>query len=255
MGLSPRSFDALVTDVQSPVLLVGGGTGSNCKLLIERGHSVVAVDSCNEMVAAARSERGVEIIHNDGESLPFNDKKFRSVIVATGVVNATTVYTPQLWRLFSEIRRVLSPEGRLTAAFFAQSPSLDYVFEHLRLDETPSRNKYFIGCKNIEEARARFLVDSDFDRELVSYIFEAFTSLLEEHLAHINRVARRLVQIGVEPSNFIARYLSFPYRDMSNEDSGYFGDRLRRLLSSDELKVSSFEDTRSYSASCTNSLE
>lgn len=59
----------------SRVADVAAGTGAVSRLLIERGHSVTAVDQSPEMLARAE-ERGIDCIRARAEDLPFADCSF-----------------------------------------------------------------------------------------------------------------------------------------------------------------------------------
>src|SRR5919199_775787 len=102
------------------VLDLGSGAGTDslvaAQMVGERG-SVTGVDMTPEMLARARSaaaEMGasnVEFLEAEAERLPFADESF-DVVISNGVVDLI----PDKDAVFSELRRVLVPGGRMQIA-------------------------------------------------------------------------------------------------------------------------------------------
>jgi arsenite methyltransferase len=102
------------------VLDLGSGAGMDslvaAQMVGPRG-SVTGIDMTPEMLAKARSaasEMGasnVEFVEGEVESLPFEDETF-DVVISNGVIDLI----PDKDTVFSEINRVLGPEGRIQIA-------------------------------------------------------------------------------------------------------------------------------------------
>jgi arsenite methyltransferase len=102
------------------VLDLGSGAGTDSLVaaqMVAPGGSVTGVDMTPEMLAKARAasaEMGaenVEFMEAEAESLPFDDKRFE-VVISNGVIDLV----PDKDAVFSEIRRVLVPGGRIQVA-------------------------------------------------------------------------------------------------------------------------------------------
>jgi ubiquinone/menaquinone biosynthesis C-methylase UbiE len=107
-------FELLVREadlVGRRVLDVGCGTGRVAAALHERGSRVWAVEASPEMAARAR-ERGVHVKVARAEALPFKDGWFERAVMW---LVAHLVDRPAV---FSELSRVLSPDGRIAIATF-----------------------------------------------------------------------------------------------------------------------------------------
>ena len=102
------------------VLDLGSGAGTDSLVaaqMVRPGGSVIGVDMTREMLAKARaaaSEMGadnVEFVEAEAESLPFGDRSF-DVVISNGVIDLV----PDKDAVFAELRRVLTPGGRLQIA-------------------------------------------------------------------------------------------------------------------------------------------
>src|SRR5215212_928965 len=118
------------------VIEIGCGTGRLANALEEREHARVwAVDPSPSMVARAKS-LGVNARVARGESLPFKDGWFDRAVMR---MVAHLVDRP---RVFAELARVLSPEGRIVVA--TEDPE---TFQHVWL------TRFFPSALEIERAR------------------------------------------------------------------------------------------------------
>ena len=102
------------------VLDVGSGAGMDSLVaaqMVGSQGSVTGLDMTPEMLAKARSaasEMGVgnvEFVEGEVESLPFEDESF-DVVISNGVIDLI----PDKDAVFSEIHRVLGPNGRVQIA-------------------------------------------------------------------------------------------------------------------------------------------
>jgi arsenite methyltransferase len=102
------------------VLDLGSGAGTDslvaAQMVGPRG-SVTGIDMTPEMLAKARSAASeigvsnVDFVEGEVESLPFEDESF-DVVISNGVIDLI----PDKHAVFSEIHRVLGPEGRIQIA-------------------------------------------------------------------------------------------------------------------------------------------
>lgn len=94
------------------VLDLGCGTGRHALWLAEQGAKVTAVDFSEGMLAEARQKpfaEGVIFLQHDLHNpLPFGEGEFDAIV--SGLV---LEHIQDLPRLFSEIRRVVKPQGRV----------------------------------------------------------------------------------------------------------------------------------------------
>lgn len=102
------------------VLDLGSGAGTDSLIaaqMVGESGSVTGVDMTPEMLAKARTAaaamgaRNVEFVEAEAERLPFPDASF-DVVVSNGVIDLI----PDKEAVFAELRRVLSPGGRIQIA-------------------------------------------------------------------------------------------------------------------------------------------
>ena len=113
--INVRAVELLQPGRDERVLDLGFGGGLGLDLLLDRTNHVVGVDRAADMVAAARAARAdavasgrLTLLEGDVYALPLADDS------VDGIVTVNTVYFwPDLPSAFSELRRVLAPEGRL----------------------------------------------------------------------------------------------------------------------------------------------
>lgn len=178
------------------VLDVGSGTGNFAAALSEHAN-VWGVDESPEMLEVARSRApGVRFKEAMAYELPFKDGWFER---ATMWLVVQHLERP---RAYSEIRRVLGPEGRIAVATF--DPSYFGLFWFRR---------YFPSMEEID--RARFPTRADFHGELTSAGFAEprFTRISQQatvtrdvalrrirgrHIATFDLISDQEWQAGVE---------------------------------------------------------
>ena len=111
-GPDPRqvAFEAVAETSPRRVLEVGPGRGElAARIRDELGAEVVAVDQSPRMVELTRA-RGVEAIVGDVQDLPFPAGQFDCALAAWMLY-----HVPDLDQALRELRRVLTPHGRLVA--------------------------------------------------------------------------------------------------------------------------------------------
>lgn len=93
------------------VLDVGCGEGRFCRMLAERGASVVAIDPTYQMVRTAQARESGAIVQAMAELLPFDDAALDLVVSYVSLVDI-----PGYQNAIAEMARVLRPGGRLVVA-------------------------------------------------------------------------------------------------------------------------------------------
>ena len=102
------------------VLDIGSGAGTDSLVaaqMVGPAGRVTGIDMTEEMLAKARAgaaalgAANVEFIESEAEALPFDDESF-DVVISNGVIDLI----PDKDAVFSEIHRVLVPDGRIQIA-------------------------------------------------------------------------------------------------------------------------------------------
>lgn len=124
----------------SRVLDIGCGPGNSTKILSEIGADIIGIDFSQEMVdIASANYPNLTFKYADAESIPEDDDTF-DVVIANYVVH----HLPDPVKVFSEIARVLKPNGRF--AFVVWGPAeeqssfgafFDAFMAHHELSELP----------------------------------------------------------------------------------------------------------------------
>jgi SAM-dependent methyltransferase len=130
--LDRESLRHIVSDVRSPVLVVGAGQGLIVAELLAKGLHCDGVDSSSEMIRYAKIRRGLDLIQADASAMPLADGTYDTVIYATGVIDFTRDENA-IHRMLCEGRRVLKPGGRIFVAFYRTSPMLEHCLARLGL--------------------------------------------------------------------------------------------------------------------------
>jgi ubiquinone/menaquinone biosynthesis C-methylase UbiE len=143
-------------DVQrgARVLDLGFGGGLTFAPLWERGATVVAIDRAEEMVAAARArfsdavaDGRLELHQGDVERLPLVDGAVDRLLTVN-----TVYFWPDLGAAFAEVRRVLTPGGRLVVAIrdMKVMQRLDTTVFSLRSPEALAAALRDVGFSQVE---------------------------------------------------------------------------------------------------------
>jgi SAM-dependent methyltransferase len=130
--LDRASLRGIVSEVRSPVLIVGAGQGLIVAELLSAGFQCDGVDFSAEMIRHARSRRGIELIEADAAALPLGDATYETVIYATGVIDFNSDENA-IRRMLAEGRRALKPGGKIFVAFYRMSPAMEHFLQRLRL--------------------------------------------------------------------------------------------------------------------------
>lgn len=233
MGLSPLTLTPLLEVLESPILIVGGGGGLNVEFLQHRGFCVSAVDNSPEMIRYAKDVRGIPIDYWDGGELPYGDSEFKTVVIATGVINSFTLYQLKFDDLFRRIARVSAPGAFVYLGYFEFCSRLDFVHTKLGLNRSPSNNFVFGVHGSLAEVKSFFLDDLGFDRLLIDFVFDRYRDLMEAHFCLMQDVYKRLTMLSPEINavEYMKEALAFDYFDMTTNDREFLLFNLSRLFS------------------------
>lgn len=130
--LDRASVRRIMSDVRSPVLVVGAGHGLLVAELQSNGFHCDGVDFSSEMIRHAKSRRGLDLIQADATALSLGDAKYETVIYATGVVDFCSDEN-SICDMLREGRRVVKPAGKIFVAFYRMSPGLEHFLQRFGL--------------------------------------------------------------------------------------------------------------------------
>lgn len=225
MGISPVNMDAILPYLKSPICIVGAGLGLNVTYLRNKGFTVSGYDNNRDMIEQAKSLRSVDIQYADATNMPDEDGSFNTVILATGIYNKMTIYEPFSEQVLIEARRVLKKGGNLVIGYFIESHSLNYVFDHLKLNTVPSNSKYFVGCSDVQSVIERFKKETDISHDVLDYISGDHAEIMEMQLNVVGDVVKQL-DVSEDPESFVSDSLGFEYYDLTENDQAYFLEKV-----------------------------
>ena len=125
-------IDKLTGFIQSPVLIVGAGQGILVERLLKKGFRVDGVDLNRNMVALAKSRRGINLVEANAVDLPFGNGIYKTSIIATGVLDFLDG-DEEILSILREVTRVTNHSGRVLAAFCQFHPRVESFFRRSRL--------------------------------------------------------------------------------------------------------------------------
>lgn len=216
MGLSPDRIDEIYENIISPIMIVGGGAGLVPGYLMRKGHKVITIDSCPEMIELAE-KRGINIEYNDFLKNSYASNSFNTVILSTGTIDSRTLKDNSLENLLTESKRILRPNGKSVLAYFIANPEMELIYDKLSLNQEPSNNALLYQAENIQEAKSLFL-EQENDKNRIDSIFLQYSKLISEHQKFVKMVGKEAQQKGYNPFEFISKNFSFKTFDLSRQD-------------------------------------
>jgi hypothetical protein len=114
------SIRRLLTEVESPVLIVGAGQGLIVQELRKSGYQCDGVDLSSEMIRQAKVRRGITLVEADAKAMPFPTASYATIIYATGVVDFTAE-DEEIRIMLTEGRRAVKESGKVFVAFYRAS--------------------------------------------------------------------------------------------------------------------------------------
>ena len=122
--------ESIIYDIASPVLVIGAGQGLVVNYLQKKGFTVDGLDLEKEMIEQAKSRHSINLIHGDAKNLPFKDKKYKTVIISSGVVDYITD-KELIKQIINEALRVTALRGNLFIAYYKIHPVIEKVYKEL----------------------------------------------------------------------------------------------------------------------------
>lgn len=130
--LDRASLQRIMSEVRSPVLVVGAGQGLLVAELLKRGFQCGGVDSSAEMIRYARQRRGLSLIQADAKAMPLKAGAYHTIIYATGVVDFICDEA-EIKRIMAEAARVVRRTGDVFVAFYRASAAVEELLTGLGL--------------------------------------------------------------------------------------------------------------------------
>lgn len=115
-----KALEIIPVDKSSSVIDVACGTGILTCMLAGQVHDVQALDFSTDMLSDLKTKvnrreiKNVEIIHGDGQDLPFKDQSFDHALSLFGLM-----FFPDRIQGFKELNRVLKPNGLAVVSSWA----------------------------------------------------------------------------------------------------------------------------------------
>jgi ABC-2 type transport system ATP-binding protein len=134
--------EKLLDDMASPVLVVGAGQGLIVEHLKKKGFVVDGIDLEKEMILRARERRSIALVRADASALPLESDYYRTVIIATGVVDYV-FETTVIKKILGEAFRVLRLHGVLLVSFYKLSPKTEKIYK--KIGVIAEDNQYHLG--------------------------------------------------------------------------------------------------------------
>lgn len=122
--------DNIISEISSPVLIIGAGQGLIVKHLRGKGFLADGVDLEKEMIHIAKKRHSIDIMHADAQNLPFKDKSYKTVIIASGVVDYI-IDKKLIKRIINEALRVTTANGNIFIAFYQLNKVLEKIYKKL----------------------------------------------------------------------------------------------------------------------------
>lgn len=135
----------IVPEASGRVLEIGVGSGRNLPFYGSAATEVIGLDTSARLLEMARAALPdgkappIELIEASAESMPFDDRSFDTVVVTW-----TLCSIPDVESALREMRRVLSPSGRLLFVEHGRSPDRSVTRWQDRL--TPTWKRLAGGC-------------------------------------------------------------------------------------------------------------
>ncbi|NJN50956.1 MAG: class I SAM-dependent methyltransferase [Gammaproteobacteria bacterium] len=148
-----------VPHARGRVLEIGIGTGHNLKFYGESVTSVTGIDPAAELTSKARLRAQalhcpVFVIEQSGEFIPAEDAFFDTVVCTW-----TLCSIPNVYRALAEMRRVLTPDGKLIFIEHGRAPDPGVVRWQERIE--PLWKKIGGGC-HLARPISRLIEDAGF---------------------------------------------------------------------------------------------
>lgn len=210
------SIHRLLSEMRSPVLVVGAGQGLIVAELRRRGYECDGVDLSSKMIRRAKLRRGISIVQADAKAMPFPAASYATIIYATGVVDFTAE-EDDIRAMLREGRRVVRNSGKIFVAFYKASAAQE-VFLNLvgltrdhRLEFRESLEVYLMNTVQMVSWVARRAGLGSF-RATIALLRVAARSTMQEK-RNTRTMQRVFRQLGDPRSLINAAPEKLPYRN------------------------------------------
>ncbi len=99
-----------------------------------------------ENMAQIAEQRGIEVVRATAEGLPIGDESFDFALLVT-----TVCFLNDIPKAFSEIRRILKPQGEIILAIIDRNSELGKKYEKGKTESTFYRDAHFHSTEEITE--------------------------------------------------------------------------------------------------------
>ena len=216
--LDVSSLRRILGDIREPVLIIGAGQGLIVEELRRQGLRCDGIDLSARMLEYARSRRGLTLVRANATSMPFVDRSYETVILATGVIDFMAELQ-DIETVMREATRIVSGTGNVFVAFYRFSAAQERFLTSLGLlrgDTLHMRSAltlHRLGFGAMVAWVARMAGISTF-RAVLLCIRTGLESTKQERAAAL--AMRRLVAQSGDPDAFTqAAPETQPYRDKS----------------------------------------
>lgn len=220
-GLRWEHLTGYLDHFQPPCLVVGSGLGPLTRGLLDAGRRpALGIDHSFEMALRARSKRAVETLVAALPDLPLSSRQFRTVIVATGVLDPTDRCHYQ--RNLDELSRMVAPDAVLLIALFQPPAEVVEVATQLGLmQDSRQRNDRICVLWQYRRTRSK---QAQCLSEWTGCSLATAQSLLARHqgflqgwLGLYTRLADVLNEVGKDASAFLEQQFSWSLGALSPE--------------------------------------
>ena len=139
--LDIEAINKLTTAIVGPVLVIGAGQGLLVERLQLKGFKVEGVDLDPDMIMYAKSRRGLDLIQANAKDMPFEDRTYKTSIIATGVVDFLSD-EEEIRLIINEARRVTDDSGKVFVAFYRYHPEVERALRDIGLITDNGLNRF-----------------------------------------------------------------------------------------------------------------
>jgi 2-polyprenyl-3-methyl-5-hydroxy-6-metoxy-1,4-benzoquinol methylase len=105
LGINRDNLGPIIPLIESPALVVGAGQGLLVEALRRKGFRTEGIDLSPQMVACAARRRGIKLILANADQMPFENGRFKTTIIATGVIDFLNDFS-RIQAIIGEVHRV-----------------------------------------------------------------------------------------------------------------------------------------------------
>jgi len=140
-ALDIEAINKLTTAIVGPVLVIGAGQGLLVERLQLKGFKAEGVDLDPDMIMYGKSRRGLNLIQANAKDMPFEDRSYKTSIIATGVVDFLSD-EEEIRLIINEARRVTDDSGKVFVAFYRYHPEVERALRDIGLITDNGLNRF-----------------------------------------------------------------------------------------------------------------